>query len=46
MWNGKLIKYSHLLSSCNQNAPAKLENTVFFETGRNPVAENIKGVTA
>jgi integrase len=38
--------YGHLMTPCNQNAPAKLENTVFAATGSNWVAENRKGVTA
>ena len=38
--------YSHLMTPCNQDAPNRLEDTVFEGTGHKLVTENKKGVTA
>lgn len=38
--------YSHLMSSCNQSAPSRLEKTIFEGTGSKMVAENENGTTA
>jgi len=38
--------YSHLLKPVNQEAPSRLENTIFETNGSKMVAENTKEVTA
>jgi integrase len=38
--------YAHLMKSTNQEAPSRLENTIFKTDGSKTVAENKKEVTA
>jgi len=40
-----VLKGSHLMKSTNQEAPTRLETTIFENFGSRMVAENEKGVT-
>jgi hypothetical protein len=41
-----LAERTHLMKATNQEAPSKLENTIFETNGSKTVAENKKEVTA